>query len=252
MDIRKVLAIAIFTIFWVLSAKDTQAVPIQGNTTEATILQGAYTFAQSGLLSFDGQTLNGPFNSGQSMITRLVLDNPGLTAAYLSEGIIYFGLRHPSLSEVTERTIQTNVVTSTFPVTASNVESANSILLEARVAVNRPVSELQSSSSFSGDPGIDILLYDFEYSYSSVFPSGFGFWYPSSSLHYSSYGFRYFSYSYGSPSGLWYTPFIEHHHFDESVVPNGVGRARPAIPEPATLALLGSGALITLRKKNRR
>jgi len=246
----KILAIAIFTIFWVLSAKDTHAVPIQGNATEATVLQGPYTCAQLDLLSFDGQTLNGLFNSGQSMMTRLVLDKPALAATYLPEDIINFGLRHTSSSGVTECNIQTNVVNRILPVTASNVASANSILLEALVAVNRPVSELQSSSSLSGDPGIDISLYDFRYSYSIGFPSGFGFWYPSNSLWYPSYGFWYFSYGFWGPSGLWYAPFVEQqHHFDESVAPNGVERSSTAIPEPATLALLGFGALMFLHKR---
>lgn len=253
MDIRKILAIAIFTIFWVLSAKDTHAVPIQSNPTEATILQGPYTFALLDLLSFDGQTFNGPFNFSQRMMTPLVTDKPALAAAYLPEDIINFGLRHPSSSRVTERTIQTNVVNRIFPVTASNAAYANSILLEALVAVNRPVSELQSSSSLSGDPGIDTSLYDFQYSYSIGFLGSFGFWYPYNSLWYPSYGFWYFSCGFWDPSGLWYTPFVEHHHhFDESAIPTGVERAPSAIPEPATLILLGSGVMVTLRKKNRR
>jgi hypothetical protein len=230
METRKILTITIFTIAWMLVATNTQAVLVQTDITKPTISQNIYAGPRSDSPFLIVQLLNGSSVSSQSVITPLVTDDLATVTAFIPEDstIENFGLVEPSLGGLNEFTIQTNEAISRLPVTPSNVALANLTLPEGSIAANRPVSERQSGFGGSLRRGTNASVYDFQYPYSFGYPYDFGFWYPF---------------------GFWYAPFVEEHHFHESIVPNGVGETLTAIPEPATLVLLGLGTLICLYKR---
>ncbi len=248
MKTLRILIIALCRIFWALSANDVQAVPIQSNLTEATALQGTFARAPLDLPTLIGQAYNSPFALDQGVTTRLVLDAPALLTASLQEDSANFRLLKPSSSTLTKYTFQTNVLISNSPVTASNVAYAYLTQSEGLVIVDRSVSEPQPSPDWARDIGIDASIYDFQYSFSIGYPRDFGFWYPSMNLWYPSYNLLYSLYGFWDPFRFWYVPVIDvHHHSEGAAALNSVGRFPHTIPEPATLVLLGLGALITLR-----
>ncbi len=225
METQKILKIVVFTISWILVTPNTQAALVKPDT----ILRSTYIGLQSDLPFVIEHLLDGPSVSSQSVITPWISDNLTAITAFIPEDstIEDFDLVESSLGGLTEYAPQTNEVNNRLPITPSFVAYANLTLPEGSIAVNRPVSERQSSSGGILRRVTNASIYDFQYPYSFGYPYDFGF---------------------GYPFGFWYAPFIEEHHYHESVIPNGGREILTAIPEPATLVLLGLGTLICLCK----
>lgn len=138
-----------------------------------------------------------------------------------------------------------------------------------------PVSEVWPGSGWSQGLLTNASTGNYRFSYGAWYPYNFGFGYSYDSWYSYGpwYGLRYsYSFDFGYPYDSWYSdgfrysyysfwdsygsgnaPVVEEHHYVHEPVVSGVAGESPlAIPEPATLALLGLGAPIFLRRRKKR